>query len=166
MAVIDIEKGTLVTAPNRREFQVRWADLDPNGHLRHSAYMDYAAQARVGFLNDCGFTLERFQKLHLGPVLFREDTQYLREVRANEQIAVTTELSGLSTNGKHWRMRHRMFKADGALACVIDVQGAWLDLATRKTVPAPAELQAAMRKVPRTQDYAEFTPQKPPTAPD
>ncbi|HVA54888.1 MAG TPA: acyl-CoA thioesterase [Gammaproteobacteria bacterium] len=161
MAVIDTEKGLPVTDPCRREFQVRWADLDPNGHLRHTAYMDYAAQARVGFLNDCGFTLERFQKLRLGPVLFREDTRYLHEVRANERVSVTTELSGLSANDKHWRMRHRIFKAGGLLACVIDVQGAWLDLATRKIVPAPTELQDAMRKAPRTQDYSEFTPQKP-----
>jgi acyl-CoA thioester hydrolase len=149
--------------PCRREFQVRWADLDPNGHLRHTAYMDYAAQARVGFLNDFGFTLERLQKLHLGPVLFKEDTQYLREVRANERISVTTELSGLSANDKHWRMRHQIFKVDGSLACVIDVQGAWLDLATRKLVAAPAELQVAMRRAPRTQDYAEFSLQKPAT---
>jgi acyl-CoA thioester hydrolase len=161
MAVIDTMIGLPVTDPCRREFEVRWSDLDPNGHLRHSAYMDYAAQARVGFLNDCGFTLERFHQLHLGPVLFREDTQYLREVRANERVIVTTELSGLSANGKHWRMRHRMYKADGALACVIDVQGAWLDTATRKTVAAPAELQDAMRKAPHAHDYAEFTPEKP-----
>jgi len=150
-----------VTDPYRREFQVRWADLDPNAHLRHSAYMDYAAEARVGFLNDCGFTLERFQKLNIGPVLFREETRYLHEVRANERISVTTELSGLSANGKHWRMRHHIFKADGSLACVVDVQGAWLGLAARKIVPAPAELQDVMRNVPHTQDFAEFMPQKP-----
>ncbi len=150
-----------MTDPDRREFQVRWADLDPNAHLRHSVYMDYAAEARVGFLNDCGFTLERFQKLRIGPVLFREETRYLHEVRANERISVTTELSGLSANGKHWRMHHRIFKADGTLACVVNVQGAWLDLAARKTVPAPAELQNALRKAPRTQDFAEFLPQKP-----
>ncbi len=150
-----------MTDPYRREFQVRWADLDPNAHLRHSAYMDYAAEARVGFLNDCGFTLERFQKLNIGPVLFREETRYLHEVRANERISVTTELSGLSANGKHWRMRHHIFKADGSLACVVDVQGAWLGLAARKIVPAPAELQDVMRNVPHTQDFAEFMPQKP-----
>lgn len=150
-----------MTDPYRREFQVRWADLDPNAHLRHSAYMDYAAEARVGFLNDCGFTLERFQKLNIGPVLFREETRYLHEVRANERISITTELSGLSANGKHWRMRHHIFKADGSLACVVDVQGAWLGLAARKIVPAPAELQDVMRNVPHTQDFAEFMPQKP-----
>jgi len=150
-----------MTDPFRRVFQVRWADLDPNGHLRHTAYMDYAAQARVAFLNDFGFTLERFQKLRLGPVLFREETWYLHEVRANERLRVTTELSGLSANGKHWRMHHRIYKTDGELACVVNVQGAWLDLAARRVVPAPAELQAAMRKAPHTQDFAEFVPQKP-----
>jgi acyl-CoA thioester hydrolase len=150
-----------VTDPYRREFQVRWADLDPNGHLRHTAYMDYAAQARVGLLSDCGFDLDRFQKLRIGPVLFREDARYLHEVRANECITVTTELSGLSANGKHWRMRHHIFKADGSLACIIDVQGAWLDLSARKTIPAPAELQNVMGKVPQAPDYGEFTPHKP-----
>ncbi|MGA9852109.1 MAG: thioesterase family protein [Gammaproteobacteria bacterium] len=150
-----------MTTAHRREFEVRWADLDPNGHLRHTAYMDYAAQARVGFLNDYGFTLERFQKLRIGPVLFREETQYLHEVRANERIGVTTEVTGLSSNGKHWRIRHRIFRANGELACVVNVQGTWLDLVTRRVVPAPAELQEAMRKAPRADDYAEFTPEKP-----
>jgi acyl-CoA thioester hydrolase len=165
MVVIDTLKGLPVTDPCRREIQVRWSDLDPNGHLRHTAYMDYGAQARVGFLSDCGFTLERFRKLHLGPVLFHEDTRYLREVHANECVVVTTELCGLSIDGKHWRMRNRIFKADGTLACVIDVQGAWLDTTTRKIVAPPSELQDAMRKAPHTQDYAEFSPQKPMTTP-
>ena len=105
--------------------------------------------------------LGHFQELHLGPILFREDTRYLREVRANETITVTTELSGLSDNGKHWRMRHQIFKADGSLACVIDVQGAWLDLVSRRTVPASAELLTALRGLPRSSDYAEFVPQRP-----
>jgi acyl-CoA thioester hydrolase len=157
----DAEKSLKVNDLYRSGFQVRWADLDPNGHLRHTAYMDYAAQARVGFLDSCGFTLERFQKLGIGPVLFQEDTRYLREVRANERISVTTQLSGLSSNGKHWRMRHHIYKQHGELACVIDVQGAWLDLVARKVVAAPEELQAAMRELPHAQDFSEFTPQKP-----
>jgi len=145
----------------RFDFNVRWADLDPNAHMRHTAYMDYAAQARVGFLAAGGFSLEHFQQLHIGPVLFREETRYLKEVRANERITVTTELSGLSANGKHWRMRHRIFNQRDELACVVDVQGAWLDLATRKITSAPPELLAAMQRAPRTEDYSEFTPQKP-----
>lgn len=149
-----------MTAPYSQAFEVRWADLDPNGHMRHTAYMDCAAQARVGLLHEAGFTLERFRALGIGPVLFREDTRYLLEVRANERIRVTAEIAGLSPNRKHWRIRHRVFKADGSLACVVEVQGAWLDLKARKIAPAPPELIAALEAAPRAEDYAEFTPHK------
>jgi len=150
-----------VSAPYQQEIEVRWADLDPNGHMRHTVYMDCAAQARVGFLNDCGFTLERFRQLGIGPVLFREEARYLHEVRANEHLRVTSEVTGISPNRKHWRIRHRIYKSDNQLACVVEVQGAWLDLRARKIAVPPPELVQAMREAPRTEDYAEFEPQKP-----
>lgn len=142
-----------------KSFEVRWSDLDPNGHVRHSAYADYGAQARIGFLAEHGFGLERFHKLHVGPILFREDLKYLREIHANERISVTVELSGLSPNRKHWRFRHRILRGDGELACIIDCQGAWLDLTARRVIPAPAELDTVMEHMPRSQDFAEFSPQ-------
>jgi acyl-CoA thioester hydrolase len=143
-----------------KTFEIRWADLDPNAHMRHSAYADYGAQARVGFLSEHGFGLGEFMKSRLGPVLFREDLKYLREIRPNEVIRVTCEATGMSPNRKHWRIRHRIFRQDGELACVIDCQGAWLDLVARKVIPAPPELEAAMQAMPKAEDYAEFIPQK------
>jgi acyl-CoA thioester hydrolase len=143
-----------------KSFQVRWADLDPNAHMRHSAYADYGAQARIGFLTEHGFGLGQFMKLKLGPILFREDLKYLREIRANEEISVTCEAVGVSPNRKHWKIRHRIFRQDGELACIIDCQGAWFDLVNRKVVPAPAELVAVMEQMPKTDDYAEFTPER------
>lgn len=145
----------------QEEFEVRWADLDPNGHLRHTAYMDCAAQARVGFLNAAGFTLERFRAIGIGPVLFREEAQYLREVRANERLRVTTAVSGISSNRKHWRIRHHIYKADGKLACVVNVQGTWLDLRARKIAMPPADLITAMEQAPRSDDFVEFEAKKP-----
>jgi len=142
-----------------KSFEVRWADLDPNAHMRHSAYADYGAQARIGFLSEHGFTLGHFQKLRLGPVLFREELKYLREIRPNEKISVSCEAVGVSPNRKHWKIRHRIFRQDGELACVIDCQGAWFDLVNRKVVSAPAELVAVMEQMPKTDDYSEFSPQ-------
>lgn len=143
-----------------KTFEVRWADLDPNAHMRHSAYADYGAQARVGFLSEHGFGLDQFMNQRIGPVLFREDLKYLREIRPNEIIRVTCEAVGISPNRKHWRIRHRIFRQDGELACVIDCQGAWLDLVARKVIAAPAELEATFSKMPKTDDYAEFEPKK------
>jgi acyl-CoA thioester hydrolase len=143
-----------------RTFQVIWADLDPNAHMRHSAYADYGAQARIGFLAEHGFGLKEFHQLKLGPILFREDLRYLREVRAHDKISVTCEAVGISPNRKHWRIRHRIFREDGELACTIDCQGAWFDLTARKVVPAPAALAKVMEQMPRSEDYAEFEPKK------
>jgi len=143
-----------------KTFTVRWADLDPNGHMRHSAYADYGAQTRIGFLTEQGFGLSQFMKMRMGPILFTENLKYSREIRFNENFQVTCEAVGLSPNRKHWRIRHRVLRPDGELSCVIDCQGAWLDLVQRKVVPAPAELEAVMLKMPRADDYAEFEPKK------
>lgn len=150
-----------MSAPYQEEFEVRWADLDPNGHLRHTVYMDCAAQTRVGFLAAYGISVERFRALGIGPVLLHEEARYLHEVHANEHLRATAEVSGLSPNRKHWRIRHEIYKSDGKLACVVTVQGAWLDLRARKIVTPPAELVQAMEKAPRSEDYAEFEPHKP-----
>ncbi|MDE2196252.1 MAG: thioesterase family protein [Gammaproteobacteria bacterium] len=147
-----------MAAPYRIAFTVRWADLDPNGHMRHTAYMDYAAQARLACLADLGFTLQRFHTLQLGPILFREDSRYLHEVRANERITVTAAAVGQSPNKKHWRIRHQILCDDGTLACVVDCQGAWFDIVARRVVPAPPELDAALQKMPKAEDYADFIP--------
>jgi acyl-CoA thioester hydrolase len=148
-----------MTATYAKTFEVIWADLDANAHMRHSAYADYGAQARIGFLTEHGFGLAEMHKHRVGPILFREDLRYLREVRASEKITVTCEAVGISPNRKHWKIRHRILRQDGEVACTIECQGAWFDLAARKVIPAPAELQAVMEKMPRSEDYAEFSPQ-------
>ena len=53
-------------------FDVRWADIDANSHMRHSAYYDYAAHLRVQLLKSIGMDIMTLSKLGIGPVLFRE----------------------------------------------------------------------------------------------
>ena len=36
--------------------EIRWSDLDPNYHVKHSAYYDYGAYSRISFFNDHGIT--------------------------------------------------------------------------------------------------------------
>ncbi len=43
--------------------QIRWSDLDPNFHLRHSVYYDWGAFCRVEFLNEHGLTAGLMQQL-------------------------------------------------------------------------------------------------------
>ncbi|HSC47832.1 MAG TPA: acyl-CoA thioesterase [Gammaproteobacteria bacterium] len=149
-----------MSASYTKTLEVRWADLDPNGHVRHSAYADYGAQARIAYLTEHGFGPTQFQKLRIGPILFREDLKYFREIHANERVTITVEVSGLSPNRKHWRFRHRILRGDGELACIIDCQGTWFDLTARKVISAPADLNSVMEHMPRSQDFTEFEPKQ------
>ena len=126
-------------------YTTRWADMDPNGHLRHSAYADFAADQRVRFLALAGFDLAAFVRLHLGPILFREDSRYLKEIRLGETIRVAGRLLAMADDGSRWTIEHTLYKQDGRPAATVTVEGAWLDLEKRKLTVPPAELVAAMR---------------------
>jgi len=143
--------------PFERSYDVIWADLDANAHVRHTAYMDYAAQVRVAWLQEMGYDIGRLAREGVGPVLFNESTRYLAEVRSGERITVALELTGLSANRKHWRVRQPIAKGDGTPSAQVEVQGAWLDLRARKVAPPPAGLLEAIERWPRAADFAEFS---------
>ncbi|GAA4388135.1 thioesterase family protein [Hymenobacter koreensis] len=139
--------------PYTKQYPVRWADLDPNGHMRHSAYNDYAAQHRLDYLHDHGFPLPKFALLGIGPILFREETRFLKEISPNETITVGAQLAGHSPDGSRWRIVHTIYKADGREAAIVTVDGAWLDLRLRKLAVPPPELAEALSTLDRHSSF-------------
>ncbi len=133
-----------------------WADMDPNRHMRHTAYNDYAAQVRVAFLQDYGYDVEKLEKLKLGPVLFREETSFLREIRLGDTIKVDLRVSGLSREGRRWNMVHHIYNGEGKISAVIKVEGAWIDMEKRKVVVPPPDLFEKFKNLPRTEDFKEI----------
>ena len=134
-------------------FTSRWADFDPNNHMRHSAYTDYAAEARVRMFNDYGLNLIEFNHLNVGPILFREETIFRREIRLSEDIRVEVFLKGISENGERFKFYHRILKMDGTLAAEVIIYGAWLDLKTRKLTRPPDKVLEALKDIERTEDF-------------
>jgi acyl-CoA thioester hydrolase len=134
---------------NAITYRTRWADMDPNGHMRHSAYADYAADQRVVLLAQWGFDLKTFAQRRLGPILFREETKFLKEIHIGEEIQVDSQLASVSEDGSRWTIVHRITKADGRLAATVTVDGAWLDLDRRKLTVPPVELVTAFASMPR-----------------
>lgn len=143
----------------QRTYRVIWANLDPNRHMRHTAYNDFAAQARVEFFTENGLSIEDLVKMGIGPILFREDTRFLREVGMNELITVGFAVKKARKDGSKWSIRHNIIKESGELSCTIDVEGAWLDLVKRKVSVPPKELIDIMLNAPRTEDF-EWIPEK------
>lgn len=135
------------------EGQVLWSQIDANMHLRHSAYADFAAQARLELLEKTGFSAALFHKLQLGPILFREETVYLREVALNDRIRVTCEMTKMRADGSRWSFRQEIYRGDGVKAAIINVDGAWLDTKERKVAILPAELQTQFKNIPKSADF-------------
>ncbi|MCW3464407.1 acyl-CoA thioesterase [Chitinophaga nivalis] len=137
------------------EGPVLWSQIDANMHLRHSAYADFAAQARLNLLDQFGLTAAQFQALKIGPILFREELIYHREVSANDTVRVSCEISRCKKDGSRWSIRHELFRKDGIKAATIYVDGAWIDMQKRKLTALPPELMEKFQTLPRTEDFTE-----------
>lgn len=135
------------------EGKVLWSQVDANMHLRHSAYADFAAQARLEILNSMGFDADLLEKLHVGPILFREELIYMREVRPNDTIKITCTLTKCRKDGARWSFRQELYRSDGIQAALINVDGAWIDTVKRKLVGLPEEWAAKFLDIPKSADF-------------
>ncbi|WP_212592568.1 acyl-CoA thioesterase [Sphingobacterium humi] len=137
------------------EGQVLWSQIDANMHVRHSAYADFCAQARSNMLNQMGLSLKEFSKKKIGPILFREELSYFKEIGLDERVKVTVEISKYNKKNARFSFRHEIFKENGVRAALVVVDGAWMDIVARKLTHVPEEWLPILEKIPRTADYEE-----------
>jgi acyl-CoA thioester hydrolase len=133
-----------------------WADMDFNSHMKNTAYLDKTADVRQMYLIENGFPVEEFSRLRIGPVIMRDEVEYFREVRLQQQILVTYALAGHASDGSRFLLRHEIFRPDGELSARVTSAGGWLNLAERKLVAPPPALLAAMNSLEKTSDFAEL----------
>ncbi len=138
-------------------FTTRWADFDANVHMRHTAYNDYCAEARLRFFNQFGITIHDFTKEKVGPILFEENTRFLKEIHLGEDISVNLKITGLSGKGERWKIQHEVFNSKGNLSAIVHVYGAWLDLIKRKLTVPPEKFQSIFSEAEKTEDFQEIT---------
>ncbi len=140
--------------------QVRWADIDANRHLRHSVYYDYGATARMNMLSEAGLSIKKLEELQVGPILFREEAIFRREIVFEDKIAVTVELVRATSDFGRWSLRHRFIKGDDLVAAILTVDGAWIDLVRRKLAVPDAFVKDVFERFPKADDFEWITPSK------
>jgi acyl-CoA thioester hydrolase len=133
---------------------IRWSDLDPNLHLRHSVYYDYGAFCRISFLNAQGLTPGFMMEHNIGPILFREECIFRKEIRLGDKLQIDLRLSGAGPTFARWTIKHNIIKNDNVLAAVITVDGAWIDIKRRKLATPPEEVFSTFNEMPRTEDFS------------
>ena len=136
--------------------QVLWSMIDVNGHVRHTAYSDMCTQARSNLMIHVGLSMKECLKLGIGPVLFREETIFKREVRMDEFVYVEVGLSKYDTKKSRFSIQHKLFKEDGTLSAIVNVDGAFMNLKERVLTVLPEEVQKMVLQIPKTEDYTEI----------
>lgn len=137
-----------------KEISIRWADLDPNFHMRHSAYYDFGAQHRIEILEEQGLTMRIMQQQHFGPVLFREECIFRKEIHLGDTITISTKIGKMKEDASRWTIVHELKNQLGELCAVLSVDGAWMDTKLRKLAsPTPEIARAVMHAFPKTEDF-------------
>ena len=141
-----------------RPIQVRWSDIDAIRHLRHSVYYDYAASVRMLLFQENGLTTDYLEDHHIGPILFREESVFKREIRVEDSVIIDVELVKATLDFGRWSMRHNIHKNRDTLAAVINIDAAWIDMKMRKLAKPNNLIQDVFQSFPKSSDFTWIEP--------
>jgi acyl-CoA thioester hydrolase len=128
-------------------FEVRWGDVDINGHVRNTSYAEYANNARIGFLQEAGFSVRDLVHADIGPVLFAEQIEYRNEAFIGQPLTVRWQIVAMSADGARWRIFHTFMHPDGTTAATLTSAGAWMSVSLRKLAAPPSEILSLLKTV-------------------
>jgi acyl-CoA thioester hydrolase len=141
----------------RKQISIRWADLDPNYHMRHSVYYDFGAQHRIELLHQAGVTSKVMMEQHFGPVIFREECVFKREIKFSDTVFITTKIAKMKPDASRWTMQHELLNEADEVLAVITLDGAWIDTQLRKLAkPTPQIVIDALNSFPKSEDFIEL----------
>ncbi|MGY0019587.1 acyl-CoA thioesterase [Streptomyces sp. cg35] len=118
--------------------EVRGYETDTQGHLNQAVYLQYAEHARWSILRHSGIAQSDLLARGVGPVALETNIRYLRELRAGDEVDV--ECTFEWGEGKTFRIRQTVRKADGTVSAEVTAVGGLLDLTERKLVKDPREV--------------------------
>ena len=122
--------------PHRFQLKVRFYELDPYGHLNHSAFVQFFEVGRVELLDDAGLGLDEFSELGYQFVVTNIETAFEKSVLAGDVLTVETEVLEIRRASSRWRQR--LLRDDEVVARQL-LRAAITDT-TGKPVRAPASL--------------------------
>ncbi|MCP4439586.1 MAG: acyl-CoA thioesterase [Aureispira sp.] len=143
--------------PNIKSFEIRWADLDPNRHVANITFSSLMNERRMAYLVEHDFTQRSFQQHNIGPVVLKEEFNYMKEVMPNETVHIDIELLGHTADYKIVKWCHSLFNTKGQQAVYSEVLFAWFDLESRKLTVPPKALIDIMECMPKSEYFRIFS---------
>ena len=133
--------------------QIRWSDLDPNFHLRHSVYYDWGAYCRILFFNENGLTGDVLRQLTIGPIIFREECIFKKEIRFGDEVTIDLNVIKAKKDYSRLSIRHHIMKNKEILSAILTLDIAWINILERKLALPPQQVSVVMDAMPKSKDF-------------
>ena len=145
-----------MSQPFLKEFEIRWSDVDANRHLGNFAYINMMSHTRMSMLEEVGFGHRAMHNAQLGPIVFREEIHYFKEVLPGTPLRVGLSLRRMSPDHRFFSFGHRFYNEHGKNVAYGEMVGSWISLIERKIAQPPQILIDALDRIPKSDDFRLF----------
>lgn len=115
-----------------------WGDMDAYGHVNNTNYFRYMEQGRVELLDALGIVI---RPGGLGPVIITTSCTFLVPMIYPGTVEVRTYVGSPGRSSFMTDVEMRL-QGDATLYAAGNAKVVWMDTATGKSVPLPAEIRA------------------------
>ena len=106
-------------------------------------------------LAENGITMQAIQEEKVGPILFREECVFKKELSFGDEIEIRIKLLKATPDFSRWSFVNEIWKNNDTLAAVVTVDGAWMDSMKRKLAIPPESFQKAFVAIPKSENFGQ-----------
>jgi acyl-CoA thioester hydrolase len=118
--------------------EVRYGDLDPQGHVNNAKHLTYFEQARVAYLIELGLFTKDQSFMEIGVILADVHITYLEPVYFSQKIKVGVHVSKMGNKSMAWEQNIVDSDTDKEIARG-EVVIVTYDYKQEETIPIPQE---------------------------
>ena len=115
--------------------EIRYSDLDPQGHVNNARFLTYFEQARVNYLINLGLFSKDQSFLEIGIIIAEATITFKAPVYFGTQARVGVRVSRLGT--KSLTMEYEMADAAGTVYATGSTAIVTFDYKSQATIPVP-----------------------------
>ena len=125
-----------------KTIEVRWGDMDAQGHVNNTVYFTYCESARVELLRKIGFKGKQ-AGLTEGPTLVHASCDFKKQVVYPARLEVGLRVEHISR--RSFKMVYGIFfQGTEELAAIAASVNAWANYAEGRSVELPEEIRSAL----------------------
>ena len=124
------------------ELIIKEHHLDSYRHVNNATYLSLYEEARWEVCTQRGYSYKEIHESGLGPIILGVEVKFLKELKLREKIDITFEV--VSYEGKLFKLKQQMIKADGKVASEAIFTGGFFDLKQRKLILPNEQWQKVM----------------------